>query len=86
MASQYGTPGELPEQFYPEYIAPPAFDVVAKLNAPKRVDGPRFMNHAVAVWQVSHDRAPQEVIAAVSRSLIDAGWKVPEMEDGRDYL
>lgn len=86
ITSKHGTPGELPEQFYPEYIEPPAFDFVAELDAEKLVDGPKLMSHTVAIWQTADDRTPTEVIAAVGRSLADAGWKLPDMERDQEYL
>lgn len=86
MVTKYGTASELPKQVYPEYTEPPPFDFVVELDAEKLVDGPQFMKHVVAVWQVPDDRTPREVIAAVSRSLADAGWKVPVGDEDREYL
>lgn|GEM_PF-3150592 len=83
---KYGTVGELPDLLYPEYIAPPEFDFIDELNAEKLIDGPAFMRHAIAFWQVPDDRPAKEVVKIVRDALASDEWKVPDDEQEREFL
>ncbi|MFG0334733.1 MAG: hypothetical protein ACF8TS_15355 [Maioricimonas sp. JB049] len=81
-----GSVGELPDLLYPEYVAPPEFKFVDELNAGKLIDGPAFMRHCIAFWQVPADRTAREVVKIVREALANDGWKVPEGGPDDEYL
>src|SRR5690606_19116931 len=75
----------LPEPVHAPYIAPPSFDFLTALGAAPLVDGPSFMEHAVAVWQIS-EHPHSRVLAPTGGALTDAGWSVGGASRMPDYL
>ncbi|QDU40603.1 hypothetical protein Mal4_49610 [Maioricimonas rarisocia] len=81
-----GSVGDLPDVLYPEYVAPPEFDVVEELDAEKLIDGPAFMRHCLAMWEVPAKRPANEVVEIVREALANDEWKVPEGGPDDEYL
>lgn len=86
LSEKHGSAPDLPDDFYPDYTAPPEFDFLKDLDAEKLVDGSQFMKQSVAVWRVPATHTREEVLKRVAESLKKEGWKIPEHEVNREHL
>lgn len=78
LETRQGEAPQLPESFYPSYVAPPAIALLDGLAAEKLVDGSSLMAPTIAVWRTEPVSTPSEALAAAADALQRDGWSVRE--------
>ena len=76
LETAHGEPPELADDFYPQYVAPPAIPMPYGVAAHKLFDGPSVMAPTFVTWRTDTLASPGAALAAIAESLEREGFEV----------